>query len=1233
MNKRILKISICLIASVILMNNFSYANERRYDTITNESQINCWVGWKDIHFGGTTPISKKGEDIVYRSPMLNAEGVFIGYNEGSVTTEGYGYYAFNFSKHIIGLLSYMKNRVSNYMTSYTPIPDEPEYDEFGNLIEPETVYMRDAIDITIRKILGKWYSNDYENNEFASFWNGSFTEEHSEELKKYQNMFYWNAYADSAFNTLVGMMGNYWNELSSAQKTIIRGVLLSVMEVKYRNKDLKAKANLRLIAAEGDICPFLVNLKNLNDIVRSGSDGNYTYIDSKRGYTYYDFPDFDTLIDGVYQWMEYYDKDTIRTTGHSTVTSKLSNGEEGDEIEIDWEQEYMALTNIGLKKIKGRELEDFYSRCWLVRNLFKKSRENTEGIFGSEELYDITSDINFSEALSNMKQAMVDFCRDKPFGSVWSGLTDYNIERTYIMSKNIMESNRVRNEYAYYDIGTNIITYTPGLEGKDYLLMDFQKVRLKEPLTIHDGNRRYRTWADTDNDGIYDRYELGDDGSDGTSDGNMKIKVDITGFIKKAVEKELYGNDTRAIRENQAHIKNVVAEVKYNIYKNRYEFDTDNVDNNKMNWKEEYEHNLNVDADTQQALGALATKDEKINYLKVAPSKLMIELWKYKSNPTLKDTDFDGIDDGKGGELREQLENDYEDEYDRAHPDSSINHYLMAEQTAMHIGYENMKVDKKPKDNHFTGRMNSSRLSGGDGIEVDMTMDYRYFFLSNKLYYDELSTMSLLYANSIYMKDSGIIMKNANNERINGAYKNLRIKDLMKFYGFQDVKVYYMGKNTDQGYDAGINPECKNYDDTHKGSVAIGYKNIEYHGLYKTVIGIVIRGTAEDDDWDSDFDIGDIRIKELIDNNQLNNSKLRELGYDTQQYRTELNHFIDGYANWTHKQHHAGFDIVTNRILEIVKEYVDANESKFGYDEYDNNAVNNVVGHTNGGDEICFWVTGHSMGGGVANIVAAELVNGTCGGNPDNVYCYTFAAPNTFYWTDNGEERDSAAFPGHKVLENYIEPHGAKYRCIFNTVNSDDFVPEVPMTKCNWTKYGRTASISFNINKAKIETIVKNEKKYDTLHYDWTTTKRFINEYKGNKETIESIVNSFNSIFENDYSNMRYDTYDFGKDCYAQISKAPSAEWIIPDNTKPYQKIYVTNMYNLDYQMPAYFMQYLSFAMHGAFPSFGFWKASFNKRFTRTKDIIVEKKELIQDPHFLESYYLVTKKISIIDFN
>ena len=89
---------------------------------------------------------------------------------------------------------------------------------------------------------------------------------------------------------------------------------------------------------------------------------------------------------------------------------------------------------------------------------------------------------------------------------------------------------------------------------------------------------------------------------------------------------------------------------------------------------------------------------------------------------------------------------------------------------------------------------------------------------------------------------------------------------------------------------------------------------------------------------------------------------------------------------------------------------------------------------------------------------------------------------------------------------------------------------------------------------------------------------------------------------------------------------------ILPYNTKPFQKIErSTKFIPSQYQMPAYFMPY---AMHGGFtngPSF--WLATFNKKFIRAKDAIVRNKNIIQEPHFLESYYLLTKHIISLGFN
>lgn len=151
------------------------------------------------------------------------------------------------------------------------------------------------------------------------------------------------------------------------------------------------------------------------------------------------------------------------------------------------------------------------------------------------------------------------------------------------------------------------------------------------------------------------------------------------------------------------------------------------------------------------------------------------------------------------------------------------------------------------------------------------------------------------------------------------------------------------------------------------------------------------------------------------------------------QYTYGVLYFAGGYPDWKWDYHHAGFDIISNRILEVLNDYIITYSSNFKGDR-------------------CFWVTGHSMGAGVANLLSASLVYGECGGNADNVYCYTFASPNTFYRTDSHYERPDYARPGENVTGTYAEPKGVRYRCIFNIVNDDDFVPKLPMEKCEWIR-------------------------------------------------------------------------------------------------------------------------------------------------------------------------------------
>ena len=530
---------------------------------------------------------------------------------------------------------------------------------------------------------------------------------------------------------------------------------------------------------------------------------------------------------------------------------------------------------------------------------------------------------------------------------VFNGLTEYNIERTYLMAKNIMENENIHDEYAYYDIGTNIMTYTPGKDGSDYLLIDFQRVKLKEPLRNEKGEW---TNEDTDGDGELDRYEL--------TDGDATKKVDITGFIKKMVEDELYGNDSAYIRslatdvdklayqaEKKERINSTLAKVKYNIYKERENFYEANIDNNKMDWKEWSENYMHVDDATLTALRGLTTESEKIERLKSDNAKIEVELWKYKSNPTLKDTDFDGlVDTGT--------------------------------------------TDPMKKSGEITGTINYINNEGSEVIKD--TMDYRYFYLNNKMYYDELARMSLIMSNAVTKGTGGI---NYDMNHIDSAMRGI-----------------------------GMTAEYSNVSSgSHSVSIAIGHREIEYDNIKKNVILVSV-------------------------------SAARNL--------TEYQGFSKvGNSNWTNDNnnnvnHYEAYEKLSKAAYDKLKAYITSHSLS---------------------ENVTYWVTGYGTGGGVANLLSARIIDTppvstsivkisnaiifgygstTIGRMVDsgntNVYAYTFGSPNVVYF-DNQPEMINAA----------------KYKSIFNVVDTSDVFAHLPSVKSGWGKYGWNMIPNGNYDKCK----------------------------------------------------------------------------------------------------------------------------------------------------------------------
>ena len=317
-----------------------------------------------------------------------------------------------------------------------------------------------------------------------------------------------------------------------------------------------------------------------------------------------------------------------------------------------------------------------------------------------------------------------------------------------------------------------------------------------------------------------------------------------------------------------------------------------------------------------------------------------ISVWSYYSNPVLPDTDFDGIGD---------------------------------------------KSDTAKRDNSFNGRINA--YADSDRGKVEFNVDYREFFKNNQEYNPNISILSSLYAMDIYGDDVGRTVDDVYLQITSGASrKGSGTVNLLGTFGMADTRTYNIASSD------GI-------DTDDKTQFTIGHRLVEYKGIKKEIIAVVVRGTnGSIEEWSSNFDVG----------------------ADSTDY---YNAAGTSHPDWKNKANHKGFDVAANRAIAKIEAYL------------------NEVSLEPGAEKV-IWIMGHSRGAAVANIIGAHYENKA----GFTSFTYAFATPNVT--TDS---------------------HARDYRTIFNIVNSDDFVPQMPPVKWHFIKYGRTYSESI-------------EKKYEDKH-------------------------------------------------------------------------------------------------------------------------------------------------------
>lgn len=350
------------------------------------------------------------------------------------------------------------------------------------------------------------------------------------------------------------------------------------------------------------------------------------------------------------------------------------------------------------------------------------------------------------------------------------------------------------------------------------------------------------------------------------------------------------------------------------------------------------------------------------------------------------------------------------------------------------------------------------------------------------------------------------------------------------------------------------------YDDKHVSEIAIGYHNVNAGDVSKTVLAITVRGTnGTIEEWSSNCDIGDINTHTSGD-------------------------------DWLNTLNHKGFDVTANRILRIVADYIDQQN----LDQ----------------DSLVYWVTGHSRGAAIANIIGANLEK-----NDETAFTYTFATPNCT-----------------------LDKDAHTYTSIFNVINEDDFVPCLPMEYWGYTTYGRsttTASIKEDY-----------EKEWEKL--------TGIGDYNPDSSGMDDCVRDIGLILPEN-CDPRIESFRYTCACHGDGSNdtitiknggvsEDSREKAIAKIPACAREVCIITRFEGGWiggwdftvcQLPAYLMQLLAAFMGGEVDAYRFAvELNIAKRYEAAKGAIVSAGiSGIEHPHYTECYYVLANHLVAEDFS
>lgn len=255
--------------------------------------------------------------------------------------------------------------------------------------------------------------------------------------------------------------------------------------------------------------------------------------------------------------------------------------------------------------------------------------------------------------------------------------------------------------------------------------------------------------------------------------------------------------------------------------------------------------------------------------------------------------------------------------------------------------------DVAPQNNVFPGKMRSGHNSD---TTVSFTMDYRNFFGDNTAYHAELASVSVIGSALAYTDDAYYMFNTPQTWAGGTTPDHVYGPQLMEVLGFEDVVDFKLDST---------------YDDDDLCEVIIGHRTVNSQGETKVVVALWVRGTNPEsiEEWSSNFNVGNL-LRFFDEYDSVSGKSPRQSN-----------------ADWTRKTNHRGFDVSATRILNYLGGY---------HESYVQPVLDALEG-----EELVYWVTGHSRGAAVGNLIASYLID-----DGMKVFAYTFAAP---YNTANTE--------------------------------------------------------------------------------------------------------------------------------------------------------------------------------------------------------------------------------------